>query len=99
MRVIDHAIGFNIKQSQLDEKTDKFVNTYLFFGGKNLVGSSRNWAIYKKELYAVVTALQRLESYLKPKLLHIYVDNLVVYYYLTKVQPIPQLLLRVGYYI
>ena len=85
----DHAIGFNIKQSQLDEKTDKFVNTYLFFGGKNLVGSSRNWAIYKKELYAVVTALQRLESYLKPKLFHIYVDNLVVYYYLTKVQPDP----------
>ena len=85
----DHAIAFNIKQAQLDEKTNKLVDTYLFFGGKNLVGSSIKWAIYKKELYAVVTALQRLESYLKPKLFHIYVDNLVVYYYLTKVQPNP----------
>ena len=74
----DHAFGFNIKQSQLDEKTDKFVDTYLFFVGKNLLDFFIHLKI-NHDLYQPYSAKILTKEALRWDTIFLFIQSVVFY--------------------
>ena len=78
------AIAYVLSQMQPNPITHKLEKRYLFFGGLTLHPAARKWPIWKAELYAVLMATKRLEQYLKPQKFILEVDNMAVFYLLSK---------------
>jgi hypothetical protein len=82
----DHAVGAVLGQTK-DKK-----HHAIAYASKTLIGPQLNYATTKKELLAVVFAINKFRSYLVGAMVIVYVDHAALKYLLTKKDVKPRLI-------